>query len=201
MPYIDKAYLEALKKQLEKHPDTNQDAYPEPMSASTSSLTESNRNCPQVSSFSDDEPWVAVYKKIQRLANVSERSTKGLRDRLTREGFDADAIEYALARACSFGIVDDMRYAEILVRSRLTAGKGRRGIEAELRELAIDPDTVEGWHDDADDKSELERAIDLLEKKPPRAKNKRDAAYRKLVTKGYSSSVAQSAARIWSESA
>ncbi|MRZ30570.1 regulatory protein RecX, partial [Paeniclostridium sordellii] len=39
----------------------------------------------------------------------------------------------------------------------------------------------------------------LLDRKPPRAKNKRDAAYRRLAQKGFGASVASTAARIWSE--
>lgn len=191
MPYIDEAYLKTLKQQL--------DGYSEPRPSHATS-DEGALEAKVKTASSEEEPWVKVYKKIQRLANVRERSTKGLRDRLTREGFDSDAIEHALERACSFSIVNDMRYAEVLVRSRLSAGKGRRGIEAELRALDIDPDTVEGWHEEPTDKSEVNRAIAVLTKKPPTAKNKRDAAYRRLVSKGYSSSVAQTAARIWSES-
>lgn len=192
MPYIDEAYLKALKQQL--------DGYSEPQ-ASHAPSSEVAWEALTKSASSEEELWIKAYKKIQRLANVSERSTKGLRDRLAREGFDSDAIEHALERACSFNIVNDMRYAEVLVRSRLSAGKGRRGIEAELRALDIDPDTVEGWHEEPTDKSEIDRALAILTKRPPTAKNKRDAAYRRLVSKGYSSSVAQSAARIWSESA
>ena len=39
----------------------------------------------------------------------------------------------------------------------------------------------------------------MLKTKPPKAKRIREAAYRKLVQKGYDSSVAASAARIFAE--
>lgn len=140
-----------------------------------------------------------ALRRIVRLCNVSERSTKALSERLAKDGFEPEVAERALARAEELGIVDDRRYAEALVRSRLGAGKGRAGIAREVASLGIDPETLDSWEEGEDD--ELERALELLRKRPPRAKNLRAAAYRRLVTKGYSSSCAQTAARLWSESA
>ena len=122
-----------------------------------------------------------------------------MRERLDRDGFSPESIEEALGRAVSYGIVDDRRYAEAYVRSKLRAGKGRRGIESELRDLGIDPDEIDEWTE-SESEDEVARALELLNRKPPTAKNKRDAAYRRLVSKGYSASAAQSTARIWSES-
>ena len=58
---------------------------------------------------------------------------------------------------------------------------------------------AEGGQGDGDDAGELARALAVLDRRPPRAKNLRDAAYRRLVQKGYGSSVASSAARRWCE--
>ena len=118
-----------------------------------------------------------------------------------REGFSEEDAAAAVARAVACGLVDDRRYADVLVRSRLAQGKGRRGIAAELAELGIDAEGVaalaEGGQGDGDDAGELARALAVLDRRPPRAKNLRDAAYRRLVQKGYGSSVASSAARRW----
>jgi len=148
-----------------------------------------------------EAPEVA-FRRIERLASFRERSTQELRQRLEREGFDADAAEGALARAQACGLVDDVRFAEVLVRSRMSAGMGRQGIGFELERLGIDPGDIPGWSgaDPADEESdELDRALGFLERKPPPSKNKRDGAYRKLLGKGYASPVASKAARIWSE--
>ena len=51
---------------------------------------------------------------------------------------------------------------------------------------------AEGGQGDGDDAGELARALAVLDRRPPRAKNLRDAAYRRLVQKGYGSSVASS---------
>lgn len=184
MPYIDEQFIADMKLRI--------GAAEQRFGGASTPLTDAA--VPTL----DDEAFEA-YKKIQRLASVSERSSKGLRKRLARDGFSGDAVEAALDRAISYGIVDDLRYAEAYVRTKMASGKGRLGIEAELRDLGIDADEVCSWHDCADD--EVERALGVLAKRPPTAKNKREAAYRRLVSKGYGSSTAQTAARIWSESA
>ena len=183
MPYIDESFIEDMKRRLG---DTV------PPSAKADGGT------PGAALPSLDEEANEAYKKIQRLVSASERSSKGLRERLGKDGFSSDAVEAALERAIGYGIVDDSRYAEAYVRTKLAAGKGRRGIEAELRDLGIDPEDISDWTEYEED--EVQRALAVLEKKPPTAKNKRDGAYRRLISKGYSSAAAQSAARIWSES-
>ena len=142
-----------------------------------------------------------AFRKIERLARVREQASTALRHRLVREGFGADAVEAALNRALACGLVDDARYAEVLVRSRLSQGRGAQGIEAELAGLDICISSVCGWPDEfgINHENEVNRALGVLERKPPRAKNRRDAAYRRLAQKGFGASVASTAARLWSE--
>lgn len=142
-----------------------------------------------------------ALKKIIALVNVSDRSEHAIRERLGREGFSVDEIENAIARAKELSFIDDDRFAAVLIRSRLSQGKGVCGIERELRDQGIDIELVEGWPDefDVNESTEKDRALALLKSKPPRSKNLREGAYRKLVGKGYSSSVAASAARQWFE--
>lgn len=143
----------------------------------------------------------AAFRKIERLAGAREQASAALRRRLAREGFAPEAVEEALAHALSCGLVDDARYADVLARSRLAQGRGRQGIAAELSGLGIDPNGVDALADaDEGAPDEVERARALLERRPPRAKNQRDAAYRRLVQKGFGADAAASAARMWSES-
>lgn len=147
------------------------------------------------SEFSSD----AAYKKTLALLNASDKSERMIRDRLAQAGFPQSSIDTALERARGYGFINDIRYGEVLVRSRISQGRGCAGIERELAENDIDPFDIPGYPEEfgITPESELERALALLERKPPRAKNARDAAYRKLVQKGFSSSVSSSAARIW----
>ena len=142
-----------------------------------------------------------AFKKVVAILNAGDKSEKALRKRLRDTGFSDDEIEQAITRALDYGFIDDMRFADVLVRSRISQGKGCAGIERELRENDIDPAMVPGWPFEfgIDDDSETSRALDLLRRKPPRAKNLRDAAFRKLVQKGFSVSIASTAARAWFE--
>lgn len=144
----------------------------------------------------------AAMRKIERLCSLREQASSALRERLVRDGFSEKVAEEAVGRAVECGLVDDARFADVLVRCRLAAGKGCAGIARELASHGIDPAGVESYLDaaEAGTDTELARALELLERKPPRAKNAREAAYRRLVGKGFSSSIASSAARTWWES-
>lgn len=141
-----------------------------------------------------------AFRKVERLACAREQASEALRRRLAREGFSDEASSAAVERAVSCGLVDDRRYADVLVRSRLSQGRGISGIDAELADLGIDPGEVESFAEaGADEGGEVERALAVLDRKPPRAKNRRDAAFRRLVQKGFGSAIASSAARLWCE--
>lgn len=149
---------------------------------------------------SPEEELRRALKKVERLCAVREQASAPLKRRLVADGFSEESAEEAVACAVRWGYVDDARYADALVRSRLAAGKGCVGIARELSEAGIDPSSVASLLDaEADDDAESERALALLRRKPPRAKNAREAAYRRLVQKGFSSSTAARAARRWQE--
>lgn len=143
----------------------------------------------------------AAMRKIERLCATREQASSALRARLVRDGFSEEIAEHAVSRAVECGLVDDSRFADVLVRCRMAAGKGRAGIARELSSFGIDPYSVESYvaAEEEGDEPELQRALSILERKPPRAKNARDAAYRRLVGKGFSSSIASTAARLWRE--
>ena len=109
------------------------------------------------------------------MVKVRDRSVLEVRTRLERDGFSANAVDVAVERALSVGYLDDARFADVLVRSRLRSGKGLSGILRELRVHAINPfEQLEGFPDDylQNNPSQEEAAIALLCRKPPRAKTK-----------------------------
>lgn len=142
-----------------------------------------------------------AFARIQRLVASRERCTHELRERLARDGVEPQAIDAALERAVSCGLVDDIRFASLLISSRVSQGKGQSGIRSELERLGISPEALPGWPDAffSDDESEFNRALDILRRRPPHAKNVRDAAFRRLVGKGYSHDIAARAARCFAE--
>ncbi|MBR3181722.1 MAG: RecX family transcriptional regulator [Eggerthellaceae bacterium] len=143
----------------------------------------------------------AALKKIIALVNASDKSELAIRTRLANDQFNQNAIDEAVSQAKDYGFIDDARYADILIRSRISQQKGSAGIVRELAENGIEAETVEGWPYDypVSHDEEIDRALSLLDRKPPRSKNKREAAYRRLMQRGYPSSVSSSAARMWTE--
>lgn len=145
------------------------------------------------------EEVTRAYRKILRLASVREHSTQSIRNRLERDGYAENVIEAALEKAYHVRAIDDRRYAEAFVRTKRAAGKGMAGIEKELGKLGIDPESLEAWQDAQEGESELERALALLDAKPPHSKNLREGAFRKLIGQGFDPSTASRAARQWVE--
>lgn len=173
------------------------------------------------------EDETRAFEKVTRLACARERGSRELIDRLVRDGFSQEVAESAVRRALDCGLIDDMRYGAVLIRTRVSQGRGRKGIEDELERAGIAASDIPGWPeeffsvDDFDpfrvnanaeddvvgcsfgsessDEQEIERALALLRRKPPRSKNIQASAYRKLVTKGYSTSVASAATRRFME--
>lgn len=154
-----------------------------------------------------DEPVPAdrAFQRIVRMLNASEQSSVKVREKLARAGYVDTVIDEAISRAQGCGIIDDMRYAEVLVRSAISQDKGFRFVRVELEELDIRLDDVVAYQEYEEKAltepslSDSERAFAFLETHPPRAKNLRDAAFRKLMGKGYDSDTAVSVARRWSE--
>ncbi len=145
---------------------------------------------------------LSAFQRIVALVNASDKSEHAIRQRLAQKDYPPAEVEEAIERAKACGFIDDERFASLLIQSRINQCKGSRGIERELRANGIDPQTIDGWPDSfaLGFDEELERALTMLHRHPPRSKNLREGAYRKAIQKGFPSSVASSAARLWMES-
>ncbi len=140
-----------------------------------------------------------AFARIIRLSSVRDRCQSELHERLLKEDYRSADIEEALSRAVRCGLVDDLRFADMLVRSRISSGKGAASISRELERRGIDPFLLEGWPEayGCDRDAQIDRAVSFLSRKPPHGNNLRSAAYRKLAAKGYSQEVSTVAARTW----
>lgn len=163
---------------------------------STSSLSRSEQESTDTESINEA---TQIFARIERLVKIRDRSIKEIRERLLRDGANPHALENALSRACRCGYLDDMRFADVLIRTRLRAGKGLAGIARELKSHGIDIESIPGFPDDylCGTQDQYDAAFALLCRKPPRAKNLQQAAYAKLIRAGYTSSIASDVTRKW----
>jgi regulatory protein len=78
------------------------------------------------------------------LLAVRARSRGELAERLRRKGFGSGAVGAVLERLEAVGLVDDVKFAESLVRDRLRAGRrGTTAIHAELRRRHVAAETAQ----------------------------------------------------------
>lgn len=151
--------------------------------------------------ISDEECALMAFNRIIRSVSACEQSSTKMRRKLQESGYPEAAIDEAIAKALRIGAIDDKRYSECLIRTSIASGKGLRFALDEIRSLGIDPDTLESYseHMGQGEEAEIERALEYLARHPSKAKDKRGAAYRKLVSKGYGYDVASTASRLYAE--
>ncbi|WP_276916020.1 regulatory protein RecX [Parvibacter caecicola] len=139
----------------------------------------------------------AAYQRILRIVATREQSSAKVREKLLRAEFPPDAAEEAIERAQRLGVIDDARYCDALIRSALRNDKGVEGVLREAVFLGVNLEALDSYQAYLEDGEEgqLSRACAYLEAHPVRSKNQRDGAFRKLVSRGFSVSVASAAAR------
>lgn len=148
-----------------------------------------------------EEEREAAYAKVLRCVSASEHSSAKMRKKLQEAGFSEKAVADALERAERSGAIDDARYAECLIRSHAAAGKGMEFAKREIAKLGLHIEDVEAYQEylDGGEDAQIETACDLLDRRPTKARDKRGAAFRKLLSKGYSFDIASRAVSLWME--
>ena len=199
--------LEELRKRIKEIEQSSADDCSSHVSAHSRQSSEdkcSSSISTYFSQSSADEcsSHVSAFSRIIKLCSYRERSTADMRKRLLDEEFDEEEVDAAIQKAARLRFLDDQRFAEALIHTRMHSSKGLAGCAAELRKHGIDPDSVSCYQEllcNFNGNEELERALAVLNRTHIRAKNVRDAAYRKLVNKGFGSDIAARAARIYTE--
>jgi len=137
-----------------------------------------------------------AMNSLVRLLATRQRSVQETRKRLLEKGYSDESSSNAIDRALACGLLDDRRFAEDLIKDRLSSGWGKRRIEQELYHFGIAKDTVEGYPEAfISEEEQLEQALRILERYHTRSKNPQQSAYRHLVARGYSSDTAAAAVK------
>lgn len=138
------------------------------------------------------------FRRIVILTNYRERCEAELRDRLiNKEKFSEDIFQEAIDKAKKYDIVNDERYAELYAFCKTQSCRGTDGIERHLSRMKIDfeaiPSVVEILNKAKEE--EFSNAVDYLKRHPSNAKDVYASGVRKLISRGFSTSLAISAAK------
>lgn len=143
-----------------------------------------------------------AFDRIVASASACEQSTQRMRTKLEASGFPDASIEGALGKAVDLGVLDDRRYAEMLVRSTVGAGKGLRFVQKEIEGLGLDMHELEAYQEYAalDQSDKVRTALEYLKRHPPRSKDVYGSCQRKLISRGFDFDIAGEATKLFMES-
>lgn len=136
------------------------------------------------SALAEHEPRLARERALQ-LLGYRERSRSELRQRLIDNGYPAPVVDSVVSRFCEVELVDDVRFASSWVRSRASAGYGRRRILRELADKGVDDQIALAAVDEQIGEDELSRAHSALKGREPRDPKDRERLVRRLVARGF----------------
>lgn len=140
------------------------------------------------------EPRLARERALQ-LLGYRERSKAELLQRLADNGYPMPVAAAVVARFGEVELVDDRRFASAWVRSRASAGYGRRRIQRELAEKGVDASVALTAIEEELGEDELGRARDSLRGRIPRDSKDRERLVRRLVARGFELRLALEAVR------
>lgn len=134
-------------------------------------------------------PEAARQKAIGLLAR-RDFGSKELKGRLARAGYESEAAQSAVEDLQDERLVDDARYVDHAVASRVARGQGPVRITLELKRLGIAPDLVERAVEPRSSDWEV-RASDLRRRRfgaaPPDDPKERTRQVRFLLYRGFTS--------------
>lgn len=134
--------------------------------------------------------------RLGRLIDRRDYSRTEAAEKLRLDGYRGDCIDRVLERAQASNMIDDCRFAEVFIRSKLASGWGSMRIERELSRRGIEASELAGWPEEYFDPSdEPERAYELVSTRPVPSKNAYPKLMRFLVSRGFSMSAATYAVR------
>ena len=137
-----------------------------------------------------------AHARMEELVGVRDWTQRELADRLHADGYPTDVVRELVGRAVECGLVDDARFADVLIRSKVCAGWGERRIAQELRRRGVDPDAVEGWPEAyLPAESEHDRALALASRRRLTGKNDYARLVRFLCGRGFATGLACEVAR------
>jgi len=111
----------------------------------------------------------SCYTAALRILNYRFNSEHELRRKLAAKDFDGETIDATIARLREEKWLDDARFAEAFVRTRMRKRIGRLRIRRELIAAGVDDETAAGaLRNNRDDEGEREAALAIARKRAAR---------------------------------
>lgn len=137
-----------------------------------------------------------IKARIEALIVKRDYSTAELQKKLMLDGYQKNVRDPAVQRAVEVGLINDSRFADVYIRSKISQGWGPLKIKTEISKKGIEVETLPEWPDAYfSDVDEFEVAYSLAQRKHLSGKNDYEKLVRFLATKGYSFSIASSVAK------
>lgn len=112
------------------------------------------------------EEEVKVYNYALSVLSRNAKSEKKLRDKLHEKGYDMQFIDKAIIKLKQQKYLDDERYSEMLINSKINISKhGKRKIKEALYEKGINREIIDEKLSEVSEDDELVRACALGSKK------------------------------------
>ncbi|MCL4511580.1 MAG: recombination regulator RecX [Bacteroidetes bacterium] len=113
----------------------------------------------------DAQSYQDTYIAAMRLLNYQMRTTAELRQRLHMKEFPPGAINRVLDKLTNLGLVDDVRFAEAFIASKVASKPiGKRELERKLREKGVSKETAsQALSDVSNDETQIEFALQAAE--------------------------------------
>lgn len=125
--------------------------------------------------------------------DYSEVETK---EKLLASGYDQSVTADIIERAIIGNLINDERFAEVFIRSKMLEGWGPMKIKRALAKKGIALDEVKGWPDAfIDPAQEVERAFLLIKNRSALRNSPFEKAIRFLASRGFSYDVSKQAAQ------
>ena len=130
--------------------------------------------------------------RAMHLLEQGDRTKKGLRENLLKNGYPSEAVEEAMAYVESFHYIDDKRYAQTYIQNQ-SGKKGRARIQMELRQKGVPQEYIDQAFQETEEDTDARGVIrELILKKRreqgPMEEKERQKLYGFLMRRGFSSS-------------
>ncbi|OGD61665.1 hypothetical protein A3A71_00275 [Candidatus Berkelbacteria bacterium RIFCSPLOWO2_01_FULL_50_28] len=107
---------------------------------------------------------MSAFDYAVKLLGYRARTEKELRERLRDKSYEPEAVEKALQRLAAVGLIDDDKFAESFVHSRLSImRRGKYRICLEMKRRGFSRELTEKWTSQISADDEIEVARELLE--------------------------------------